>query len=162
MISDQPILQKEKRVLSEEALKKLAIARTKAIEARKANCAARREEKARAVLSPPTLAEPTPVSETHAPVEDTPISKPVPETVMPRKKPRRQKIVLYSDSDSDEEAIYIKTKRKKSVVHQAPSAPPPAASHSVPQPESPQRTDREPKHVQHEPPGIVIPHWMHF
>tara|TARA_R110002072_G_C7624676_1_gene506321 strand:- start:48 stop:563 length:516 start_codon:yes stop_codon:yes gene_type:complete len=119
-------VEKPKRILSEDALAKLAVARVKAIEARKHNCAVRREAKAASkavpetvpdvvVPSAPSVPDVVAPSAPSAPdfvslsgLEDAPLTK---KHSAPAR--RRQKIVLYSDSDSDDEAVYIKTKRRK-------------------------------------------------
>tara|TARA_R110001606_G_scaffold398893_1_gene579459 strand:- start:61 stop:567 length:507 start_codon:yes stop_codon:yes gene_type:complete len=164
----QPI-QKTKRVLSEDALAKLAVARIKAIEARKHNCAVRREAKAQSSqpIIPPTQPVATPVvSES---VEPTAVFPPSPVRIPKPKTParRRQKIVLYSDSDSDDEAVYIKTKRKKRKSPQrSPLRRPPPQRHPSPVDEPPvvQPSAVQPSAVQAPPsqPQIVVPHWMKF
>ena len=142
MDSIQPI-QKQKRVLSEDALTKLAAARVKALEARKHNCAVRREAKAQAQTAASTVPAVTPaappvselVSESVAePAEVFPSSPVRVRKQKPAAVPRRrQKIVLYSDSDSDDEAIYIKTKRKNpKTTHRSPPRKPSPQKHPSP------------------------------
>ena len=151
--TDQPPTQ-PKRVLSEDALAKLAIAREKAIAARKANCAARREEKAKAVE---TKAEAKVEAKVEAKIEakvEAKIEPPRAEAQRafpPRpqsapKKKRRQKIVFYSSSSEsdDEPAIMIRTKKRvktpraprqpaQEVVEAEPAQEMPPARPNVPQ-----------------------------
>ena len=156
----QPI-QKQKRVLSEDALTKLAAARVKALEARKHNCAVRREAKAQAqaVVAPVVTSITEPVTEPITPITD-PVEDPSsPRCVEKKNEPprRRQKIVLYSDSDSDDEAIYIKTKRKNRKTPRQPSPPrhSPRRPSPPPKPQSPVR--EPPAQIQH---VFTTPSWM--
>lgn len=155
--------EKPKRILSEDALAKLALAREKAVAARKHNCAVRREAKAVAatasVVETPAVVPTEPSSEVPAnfpPLVVEAVNKKTPAR-------RRQKIVLYSDSDSDDDAVYIKTKRKR------------RSSKRSPKMEVRRSPERAPERVVEPPavntsetpavktiPKVVVPHWMSY
>jgi hypothetical protein len=160
--------EKPKRILSEDALAKLALAREKAVAARKHNCAVRREAKA-AMDVAPSVEAPV-VSDAPAPVDVVPANFPplVVETTAKRAPARRrQKIVLYSDSDSDDEAVYIKTKRKRRSPKRSPKRSARRSPEVLPE-RLVERVVEPPAVKASEPPAVktapkvVVPHWMSY
>ena len=149
----KPTKTKAKRVMTPEALEKLAIARQKAHEARRVQGAKTREVKANALKE--RLAKIEPVKPEPAP-EPEPAAEPKPEPEPPKTKPKpkpkpkpKKKLVIMHDSDesdNDTQIIYIpKKKGTKTPAPPAAPAPAPAAPAPAPAPEP------EPPKLQHIP-----------
>jgi hypothetical protein len=145
VIPEKPV--KPKRVMTPEALEKLAKARVKAFEVKSANKAIRLKnagileeqvksenlvkQKAKAtkkVASRPTVVEPVEVEKVEE--EPEPEEEPVRKT---KKKPKKKPVVIIESSSSDEEqdnVIYIK--RRSSKKKAAPAEAPPTREQSPP------------------------------